>query len=71
MALRTHEYVECQEGKWRPLVLSEVGSLFCVVDYWKCPLILSLCSSRDRIVIAGLDHVLQLTRGTLEGLQLL
>lgn len=28
MALRTHEYVECQEGKCRPLVLSEVGGLF-------------------------------------------
>ena len=26
MALRTHEYVECQEGKYRPLILSEVGS---------------------------------------------
>lgn len=25
MALRTHEYVICQEGKARPLILSEVG----------------------------------------------
>jgi len=25
MALRTHEYVECQEGTHRPLILSEVG----------------------------------------------
>lgn len=24
MALRSHEFVECQEGRWRPLVLSEV-----------------------------------------------
>ena len=28
MALRTHEFVECQEGKWRPLVLSEVCLVF-------------------------------------------
>lgn len=25
MALRSHEYVECQEGRKRPLILSEVG----------------------------------------------
>lgn len=25
MALRTHEFVECQEGRFRPLILSEVG----------------------------------------------
>lgn len=30
MALRAHEYVECQEGKFRPLVLSEVGSYLLV-----------------------------------------
>lgn len=24
MALRTHEFVECQEGRYRPLILSEV-----------------------------------------------
>jgi len=28
MALRTHEYVECQEGRYRPLVLSEVSRFF-------------------------------------------
>ena len=27
MALRTHEFVECQEGRFRPLILSEVGCL--------------------------------------------
>lgn len=26
MALRTHEFVECQEGRHRPLILSEVSS---------------------------------------------
>lgn len=25
MALRTHEYVICQEGNYHPLILSEVG----------------------------------------------
>ena len=28
MALRTHEDVECQEGRYRPLVLSEVSRFF-------------------------------------------
>ena len=28
MALRTHEFVECQEGRYRPLILSEVGFRF-------------------------------------------
>ena len=37
MALKTREYVECQEGKYRPLILSEVGS-FCFLFFsffWK------------------------------------
>ena len=29
MALRTHEYVECQERTYRPLILSEVGGFRC------------------------------------------
>ena len=32
MALRTHEFVECQEGRHRPLILSEVCSLAQCVD---------------------------------------
>ena len=34
MALRTHEYVECQEGKYRPLILSEVSS-FRLIFFWE------------------------------------
>ncbi len=30
MALRTHEFVICQEGKARPLILSEVSICFCL-----------------------------------------
>jgi len=40
MALRSHEYVECQEERKRPLILSEVGVDFCFsprrvwIAYW-------------------------------------
>lgn len=33
MALRTHEFVECQEGRCRPLILSEVGFQFFLPGY--------------------------------------
>ena len=32
MALRTHEFVECQEGRCRPLILSEVSFQFPSLD---------------------------------------
>jgi trehalose-6-phosphate synthase len=33
MALRSHEYVECQEERKRPLILSEVGLYFISLAY--------------------------------------
>lgn len=36
MALRTHEYVECQEGKCRPLVLSEFTGSYSYSGFRSC-----------------------------------
>ena len=36
MALRTHEYVECQEGKYRPLVLSEFTGSYSYSGFRSC-----------------------------------
>ncbi|KAF8153874.1 glycosyltransferase family 20-domain-containing protein [Crassisporium funariophilum] len=36
MALRTHEYVECQEGRWRPLVLSEFTGSYSYSGFRSC-----------------------------------
>ena len=60
MALRTHEYVECQEGKYRPLILSEVGSFRFL--FWKKGAD-DVFSLRGVIVIVDLDRVLLSTLG--------
>ncbi|KNZ73603.1 Putative alpha,alpha-trehalose-phosphate synthase [UDP-forming] 106 kDa subunit [Termitomyces sp. J132] len=36
MALRTHEFVECQEGRWRPLVLSEFAGSYSYSGFRSC-----------------------------------
>lgn len=36
MALRTHEYVECQEGRYRPLVLSEFTGSYSYSGFRSC-----------------------------------
>ncbi|KAF5367337.1 hypothetical protein D9615_010280 [Tricholomella constricta] len=36
MALRTHEFVECQEGRWRPLVLSEFTGSYSYSGFRSC-----------------------------------
>ncbi|EDR09311.1 alpha,alpha-trehalose-phosphate synthase [Laccaria bicolor S238N-H82] len=36
MALRTHEYVECQEGKYRPLILSEFTGSYSYSGFRSC-----------------------------------
>lgn len=36
MALRTHEYVECQDGKYRPLVLSEFTGSYSYSGFRSC-----------------------------------
>ena len=36
MALRTHEYVECQEGRFRPLVLSEFTGSYSYSGFRSC-----------------------------------
>lgn len=36
MALRTHEYVECQEGRCRPLVLSEFTGSYSYSGFRSC-----------------------------------
>lgn len=47
MALRTHEFVVCQEGRHRPLILSEV----CRLVVWKL-FLLNVCSSLVRTATA-------------------
>ena len=37
MALRTHEFVVCQEERHRPLILSEVCRLVIFSDFFSCP----------------------------------
>ncbi|KAF8890790.1 glycosyltransferase family 20-domain-containing protein [Gymnopilus junonius] len=36
MALRTHEFVECQEGRWRPLILSEFTGSYSYSGFRSC-----------------------------------
>ena len=36
MALRTHEYVECQEGRYRPLLLSEFTGSYSYSGFRSC-----------------------------------
>ena len=36
MALRTHEYVECQEGRARPLILSEFTGSYSYAGFRSC-----------------------------------
>jgi trehalose 6-phosphate synthase complex regulatory subunit len=36
MALRTHEYVECQEGRYRPLVLSVFTGSYSYSGFRNC-----------------------------------
>ena len=36
MALRAHEYVECQEGRYRPLVLSEFTGSYSYSGFRSC-----------------------------------
>ncbi|KAG6864034.1 hypothetical protein C0991_000927 [Blastosporella zonata] len=36
MALRSHEFVECQEGRWRPLVLSEFTGSYSYSGFRSC-----------------------------------
>ena len=36
MALRTHEYVECQEGRYRPLILSEFTGSYSYSGFRSC-----------------------------------
>jgi hypothetical protein len=66
MALRTHEFVECQEGRWRPLVLSEVGHPFSLSGEG-----LWFGSLRARIAIVDLGLVSRLIHMIPEGLLLL
>lgn len=58
---RTHEFVECQEGRHRPLILSEVSvrnqaNLNC----W----LIFVHSSRVRTATVGLGHASLSTHGT-------
>ena len=56
MALRTHEFVECQEGKYGALILSEV----CIGHYFKIYLLLIVfISLLDPIAIVASAHVYQ------------
>ena len=45
MALRSHEYVECQEERKRPLILSEV-----------CPHLILTLTSWDFLLFLGVVH---------------
>ncbi|KAG6816474.1 hypothetical protein H0H87_005761 [Tephrocybe sp. NHM501043] len=36
MALRSHEFVECQEGRWRPLILSEFTGSYSYSGFRSC-----------------------------------
>lgn len=61
MALRTHEFVECQEGRHRPLILSEVRD----PGFPLHPMLMTLSSLLGRIVILDSDRVYLSTHGML------
>jgi hypothetical protein len=61
MALRTHEFVECQVERHRPLILSEVSRPLRGGDFVAHRLFFSLL---DRIATAGSARASPSTRGT-------
>ena len=71
MALRSHEYVECQEERKRPLILSEVRADFILtLTSWDCLLTGFGKSSPELIRIAASAHVSPSTPG-ISGIALL
>jgi len=70
MALRTHEFVECQEGRYRPLILSEVGFRVFFWDLLALLLKTLIYSSREVTAIVALGLALRSTHGTQGVLQM-